>query len=792
MSAKKILIVEDQLQLANMMKSYLERIGYSVPASVSRGDQAILAAGKYQPDLVLMDICIEGDMDGIEAARQIRSDSGIPSILLTGDDRHDTFDRSKRAEPLAYLLKPFTSLKLKATIETSLRNYRKSEERTQTARHIGEQNYRDLVENMSQGIFRIDRSGRFLFVNNYLAKIMGYASSFDLLESSDEVKSNFVTPRSYEDLLDSLKEWGQVRNFEFQAYKKNGEEIWLSQSTRIINDSENGESHYEGFVQDISKRKEIEDARHLLQERQTALLAAVPDIIMEVDNNKVYTWSNGNGFDFFGDDVIGKEASHYFIGDQDTYSAVLPIFKGAQDSVHVESWQRRKDGEKRLLSWRCQNIKDTAGNITGVLSTARDITRIRLEQNKLIKSEEYLNNILSCLGDPVFVKDRQHRFVYVNDATCALIKRKREEVIGNTQFDNLPTEQVARIIEQEGQVFETGEPMVTIDELRNNQGDQHVVMTNKTRLKDANGNYQLVGIMHDISAVKNAESERAQMEIQLRQAQKLEAIGQLAAGIAHEINTPSQFVSDNTSFVKSAYIDIAKILQQYDNLLQANRNQSLNMELVQQVEDVISESDLEYLMSEVPKAISESLDGLSRITSIVRAMKEFSHPGSSEKMLMDLNHAIENTLTVCRNEWKYVAELETDFDPSLPSVPCLPGEINQVILNLIINAAHAITEVKKIDENRQGIIQICTGEKDNWAEIRVTDNGSGIPKEYQDQIFNPFFTTKEVGKGTGQGLAISHAVISGKHNGTIEFETESGKGTTFIVRLPKQAEQVIQ
>jgi signal transduction histidine kinase len=169
-------------------------------------------------------------------------------------------------------------------------------------------------------------------------------------------------------------------------------------------------------------------------------------------------------------------------------------------------------------------------------------------------------------------------------------------------------------------------------------------------------------------------------------------------------------------------------------------------------------------------------------------MKEFSHPGTKEKIPLDLNHAIDSTITVARNEWKYVADMETDFDPSLPLIPCQPGEFNQVILNLIVNAAHTIADVIRERGIERGKIRVQTRNCPDWAEIRIQDTGSGIPEEIRARIFDPFFTTKEVGKGTGQGLAIARSVVVDKHGGTIHFETEKGMGTTFIIRLPQNGQ----
>ena len=194
--------------------------------------------------------------------------------------------------------------------------------------------------------------------------------------------------------------------------------------------------------------------------------------------------------------------------------------------------------------------------------------------------------------------------------------------------------------------------------------------------------------------------------------------------------------------------------------------------------------DTGYLLDEIPKAIDQTLEGVTRVSTIVGAMKEFSHPDIKEKVPLDLNRAISSTITVARNEWKYVAEMETEFDPSLLPVPCLPGEFNQVILNLIINAAHTIADVARNGGPTMGKIKVQTLNCVEWVEIRIQDTGTGIPEEVQNRIFDPFFTTKEIGKGTGQGLAIARSVVITKHGGSIRFETEEGKGTTFIIRLP--------
>jgi PAS domain S-box-containing protein len=279
-------------------------------------------------------------------------------------------------------------------------------------------------------------------------------------------------------------------------------------------------------------------------------------------------------------------------------------------------------------------------------------------------------------------------------------------------------------------------------------------------------------------------TERKMLEKQLAQAQKLRSIGQLASGIAHEINTPTQYVGDNIRFLKDAFEDLIVVLQGDEELLAAARGGVVSAELIRRLQDGRERADLEYLVSEVPVAIQHTLEGVERISKIVRAMKDFAHPGREEKAPADLNQIIDSTVTVARNEWKYVADMQTDFDRSLPPVLCHPAEIGQVILNLVINAAHAIEDVVKQGRAAKGGITIATRRRDGWAEIRISDTGGGIPENIRHRIFDPFFTTKEIGRGTGQGLAICYPVIVGKHGGRITFDSEVGRGTTFTIGLP--------
>lgn len=292
----------------------------------------------------------------------------------------------------------------------------------------------------------------------------------------------------------------------------------------------------------------------------------------------------------------------------------------------------------------------------------------------------------------------------------------------------------------------------------------------------------------DIVLMGEDITEYLALEHDLSQAQKLESLGQLAAGVAHEINTPTQFVGDNLRFLSDAFTDIGTVLDRHHTLLNSAKAGSCPQETIERCEVEVERVDLEYLQEEVPKAIAQSLDGVERIAKIVRAMKEFAHPGGDEPAYEDLNHAIRTTVEVSRNEWKYVADMTTDLAPDLPPIFCQLGPINQVVLNIIVNAAHAIGDVVK-GTKQKGRITISSRKAGDGVEIRISDTGGGIPETIREKIFDPFFTTKPVGKGTGQGLAIARAVVMDKHGGRIEVESQVDQGTTFIIRLPvKQRE----
>lgn len=276
------------------------------------------------------------------------------------------------------------------------------------------------------------------------------------------------------------------------------------------------------------------------------------------------------------------------------------------------------------------------------------------------------------------------------------------------------------------------------------------------------------------------KAERERVEGELRLAHRLEAVGQLAAGVAHEINTPIQYVGDSVQFLADAYLELTQLDPAYTRAIDALRARG-DERTAASMEALRSEIDAEFLLAQVPRAFERAFDGLRQVAGIVRAMKAFAHPGEATRTSADINDALANTLAVARNEYKYVADVETEF-AALPRIPCYAAELNQVFLNLVVNAAHAVAQSVE-GTTRRGHIRVRTSIDNECAAIEVSDDGVGIPDAIKERIFDPFFTTKPVGKGTGQGLTIARSIVT-KHQGRVEVRSRVGHGTTIRVLLP--------
>ena len=445
----------------------------------------------------------------------------------------------------------------------------------------------------------------------------------------------------------------------------------------------------------------------------------------------------------------------------------------------AEKRRHRETGKvlKRLVQQSVASLEQQKLKLTQEIEERKRLERI-LEQAK----REW-EQIMDSLPDFVFLIDTNYRIIRLNKTMAKGLGKHPGDLVGRRCFEvlhgsnEIPSYCPHQAILREGKNF----TLEAFDEYL----DSHIEITATPYLDPDGTVIGTVCVVRDISHRKEAEKEREELHIQLLHAQKLEAVGRLAAGIAHEINTPVQYVGSNMDFFQESFEEISEFMAAFTEGIEGEIPEKEAVRLLENTRQMLEEMDWQYLRQEVPAAIDQAREGVARVTKIVRAMKEFSHPGSKEKKHEDVNKIIQTTVTIAKNEWKYSSDVVLDLDGDLPPVPCISDELGQVFLNMLVNAAHAISDkLGSNPEGDKGKIVITTRQEGGSVVITIEDDGSGIPQEIQDKIFEPFFTTKEAEKGTGQGLAISRDVIVEKHGGTIEVESEPGRGTRFTMTLP--------
>jgi two-component system, cell cycle sensor histidine kinase and response regulator CckA len=623
---------------------------------------------------------------------------------------------------------------------------------------------------------------------------------------------------------------------------------------------------------DITERKRAEEKLSALTLRQQAILAAVPDIIMEVDNNKIYNWANKAGIDFFGNDVIGKEASYYFEGDQVTYNVVQPLFNGKDEIIYIESWQRRKDGEKRLLAWWCRVLKDKSGNVTGALSSARDITERQWAEEALVKEQFLMKMLMDNVPDHIYFKDKESRFTRMNKAHAERFGLSDpSDAVGKTDFDFFTKHHAQPAFDDEQKIIKTGLPLLGLEE-KETWPDGRVTWVTTTKMPLRNTEGKIIGtfgISKDITQRKEAEetlretrdylenlfsfanapilvwdpnlkitrfnlaiekltgytvydivgkhvemlfpaesrksslaliapttegdhlitvelpllckngstrivlwstaniyaadgqtlvstiaqgqdiTEQKKLQQALLQSQKMESIGTLAGGIAHDFNNILGIILGYTSFMERETISPEKL---HENLGIINNAVGRGAALVGQILTFARKKDIVFNPMSVP----------------------------------DLIHEL---LSMLRQTFPRVITFIEHVDKSIPLIHADRTQLHQVMLNLCLNARDAMpnggTITIKAEKQVKSQVQVKMPDADQHAYIciSVTDTGEGMNEATRRQIFDPFFTTKEQGKGTGLGLAVVYGAVQ-SHHGFIDVESETGRGTTFMLYFP--------
>jgi PAS domain S-box-containing protein len=554
------------------------------------------------------------------------------------------------------------------------------------------------------------------------------------------------------------------------------------------------EMHNAAFRADQAQnRKRLEVQARQSEQQFRGLFEFAPDGLVITDGAGTIGLTNRKADAIFGyapGELIGQPfdrlvaaATH---GDRTGKTGDTPIggIPLAISGGRTDLLGRKKDGSTFPIDISV-GLMQSSGN-QALIAAISDVTdreraeQVRAEALAEVRAiHDQLDALLNCAPSMILAVDRSGRIQFINQVLPHLT---REEVIGADWLPFIAPEDREVMLARFRRVVETGEPLTYETSTMIPAGGRRWFSAHMGAIRHGDAIVGAVIVANDVTETRVAQMEAAA-------AQRLAAMGTLAAGIAHEINTPIQFVGDSVAFLRTAAGDLLEALAQHQavhRLIDGHDPAApLPPELYQAVRAATvaeQEADVAYLRENVPAALERCAEGLTRVSAIVNAMKEFSHPAHREMAPVDLNRAIQNTLTVARGEYKYVADLKTDLD-ELPPVVCHVNEINQVVLNLVVNAAHSIGDVVAGSEGR-GTITVRTRVEGEHVVITVADTGAGIPEAIRDRIFTPFFTTKEVGKGTGQGLALAWNVIKERHRGELTFETEVGRGTTFSVRLP--------
>ncbi|MFZ0799643.1 MAG: CHASE domain-containing protein [Terriglobales bacterium] len=691
--------------------------------------------------------------------------------------------------------------------------------RAEEALGASERRYRSLVHNIPDVVWTSDAKGCFAYVSPNIERLSGFAVE-EVHAQGSRLFFSCIHPDDIHKVKDGFRALfteGQACDVECRVRRKSGEWVWV-RDRALTTYEQDGNLYADGLLSDITDRKRVEDRLRVQYNTARALAEcdtldeAAPKILQSLCNllgweygalwgvdpeANVLRWVNSwhgtrpdlaemealqrqitispgtglaggvwsSGQPSWIPDITSLEGSIKIPALLGLRAAVtFPIVSGGVVLSVMQLFSRQVESpDEQVL----EMLMAIAGQIGPLIDRQR-------AEEALQQSEERARLLFATIPHAAFVFDiASLNFLEVNDAAVVQYGYSRDEFLRMKATDIRPAEEAERFNQY-------------LQQIRSNKGaaGQWKHRSKDGRIIDVDIHFH--SLEYDgrraYLAIAQDVTERNRLEIDLRHAQKLEAVGSLAAGIAHEINTPIQFVGDNTRFLRDAFADLTEILEKYHHLRDAAASGGAGQELAEEVARAEKAADIDYVVTEIPKAIEQSLDGVMRVATLVRAMKVFAHPDRKEKAATDINEALLSTLTVARNELKYVANVETELG-DLPMVVCNIGELNQVFLNLLVNAAHAIGAAKK-GTDEKGLIRVRTSLEEGAVLISIADTGSGIPEDIRDKVFDPFFTTKESGKGTGQGLAIARSVVVDRHGGRLTFASEVGKGTTFYVHLP--------
>ncbi|WP_419784496.1 PAS domain S-box protein [Maridesulfovibrio sp.] len=668
----------------------------------------------------------------------------------------------------------------------------------------------------ADAIVILDNLGRVHWINKSFTSMTGYTFNEVYGKTLKVLKSGRQSPAFYKKLWSTIlsgKPWtGELIN-----KRKNGKIYYEKQSITPVPDAEGRISNFIAIKSDITDKKLAQKSLEDREAKLSALFNGVIDAIVTADSKgdilsvnpaaeKIFGYGSGT---LVGQNVrilvppefrpnhdsfirrylktgvpkvigIGREIEAVR-SDGTRFPIDLSINEiRTPDAVMftaiVRDISERKEQERQLqmLNEQLEQLVDerTAALTRRTEELTKEVAERKRAEMETRQNQELLRSLLDGISAAFLIIDVEKRIIAeTNTIAEEMFGINRGKMLGRN-CDRTFSKQGQYLHEICPKGYEADSPKETMIIGR----DGHPVSVTRHVLPiTIKERPHLAVILFDISDRKNLERK-------LEMARKLESIGRLASGIAHEINTPIQYVGNSVHFQKDGFADFMKVHKLDTRILAECRSAGLFPQLLKQRDELAEEEELDFLIEEIPNSCDRAQNGIQRVAGIVHAMKNFAHPGQEEKQPADINKLIANTVTVSRNEWKYHADLDMQLE-TLPLVNCFQGSINQVLLNMIVNAAHAI-KYKYDETGGKGKIAISTYWSYDDVFINISDDGTGIPDSIKDKIFEPFFTTKQVGEGSGQGLAIAHDIVVSKHGGAIELESFPGEGTTFTIRLP--------
>ena len=688
-----------------------------------------------------------------------------------------------------------------------------------------------LMRNSIDHIYFKDLHSRFTRISDSFAKRQGGVPADFIGKSDFDLYGPEHSGEAYEDEQEIIRTGIPIIDKEEKEDWTDGRTTWVSSSKMPFYDFTGRIIGTFGISREITKLKqsEIENENMrsfekliskisaiFLKHGSSRFLSALSIVLMELSN----FFNSKKGCIFYLDERISKfvkideypvkDHTHNVNFDINKYpnwakilEQSLTVFDLKQDVLNYGESEEKKFFEANNIS---QIIIVPLINYTSlvgfIIFEIKDQSRIWLKKYKSLfrilsevlsnslsnyeaekfryEAEEETLKLLRAVNQStniVIIMDVTGKIEYVNSTFTNITGYSIEEVMGskpNFLMEGLNSNEILKGIWHN---IESGEPWEGRFLDTHKDGKPLWESISLTPIRNSKGEIaNLIAILDDITE-KIADESRKSVS------QRLESIGQLAAGIAHEINTPMQYIGDNTTFLKSSIESLQQYITKMNSMLE-NELEDNNPSLVEELNNLKQIFDIEYLLEEIPQSIEQTEIGIKRVTNIVKAMKDFVHPNTKEKVLCNINHGIEVTVTISKNEWKYVADLELQLDDKMPLIYCLQDELNQVILGMIINATQSIEEKFCKKNGKKGKITISTSPDGKDVVIKISDNGNGIKSTNINRIFDPFFTTKEVGKGTGQGLTIAHDLIVNKHGGSISVDSNYGDGTTFTIKIP--------